>query len=151
MTNNGAITGTDAAKALDNKFNFRRAYFTYENKISDYLKFRFRIDADNTANITSVDFTKATTKKDDKLRPFVKHIYLEWSPDWLQSKFNIGMIETLSFKLAEDRWGYRSVAKTLVDGYKDITGVDILQSSADQGRKLEGDPGQGTPFWPRRS
>ena len=34
------------------------------------------------------------------------------------------MIDTLSFKLAEDRWGYRSVAKTLVDGYKDITGVE---------------------------
>ena len=144
LTNDGSMTGTDAAKALNNKFAFRRAYFTYENKISDYLKFRFRYDADNTANITSVDFAKSTTKKDDKLRPFVKHIYLEWSQDWLQSKFNIGMIETLSFKLAEDRWGLRSVAKTLLDGYKDITGVEIDQTSADLGRDLEGRP------WPGR-
>jgi hypothetical protein len=138
LTNNGYLTGTDAAKALDNKFAFRRAYFTYENKISDYLKFRFRLDADNTANITSVDFGKSSTKKDDKLRPFMKHLYLEWSQDWLQSKFNIGMIETLSFKLAEDRWGMRSVAKTLLDGYKDITGVDIHQSSADIGVTWKG-------------
>jgi hypothetical protein len=133
LTNDGAITGTDAAKALNNKFNFRRAYFTYENKISDYLKFRFRLDADNTGNLTST-----SGSKDDKLRPFMKHLYLEWSPDWIQSKVNIGMIETLSFKLVEDRWGLRSVAKTLVDGYKDITGADIRQSSADIGVTWKG-------------
>lgn len=137
-TNDGSLTGTDAAKALSNKFAFRRAYFTYENKISDYLKFRFRIDADNTSNLTSVDFVKGTTKKDDKLRPFIKHAYLEWSRDLLQSKFAIGMIETMSFKLAEDRWGYRSVAKTLLDGYKDITGVEIDQTSADLGLTWKG-------------
>ena len=34
---------------------------------------------------------------------------------------NVGMIETLTFKPAEERWGLRSVAKTLVDGYQDIT------------------------------
>ncbi|MCK7484035.1 MAG: hypothetical protein M0C28_48955 [Candidatus Moduliflexus flocculans] len=35
------------------------------------------------------------------------------------------MIETLTFKPAEERWGYRSVAKTLLDGYRDITKKDI--------------------------
>ena len=35
------------------------------------------------------------------------------------------MIETLTFKPAEERWGYRSVAKTLLDGYKDVTKKDI--------------------------
>lgn len=138
MTNDGYLTGTDAAKALNNKFLFRRAYFTYENKISDYLKFRFRYDADNTANIASVDFVKASTKKDDKLRPFIKHVYIEWSQDFLQSKFNIGLIETLAFKPSEDRWGYRSVAKTIVDGYKDITGVEIDATSADLGITWKG-------------
>lgn len=138
LTKDGTMTGTPAAQALNNKFVFRRAYFTYENKISDTLKFRFRYDADNTANITAVNFVKSSTSKDDKLRPFVKHIYLEWSRDWLQSKFNIGMIETLSFKLAEDRWGLRSVAKTLLDGYKDVTGVEIDQTSADLGVTWKG-------------
>jgi hypothetical protein len=133
ITNDGAMTGTDAAKALNNKFAFRRAYFQYENKISDTLKFRFRFDADNTGNLTST-----SGSKDDKLRPFVKHLFLEWSQDWLQSKFNIGMIETLSFKLAEDRWGYRSVAKTLLDIYKDVTGSDIRQPSADLGLTWKG-------------
>jgi hypothetical protein len=134
LTNDGYLT----SNPLNNKFQFRRAYFTYENKINDYLKFRFRLDADNTANITSVNFAKASTKMDDKLRPFVKHIYLEWTPDFLTSKFNVGMIETLAFKLAEDRWGYRSVAKTILDGYKDITGVDVKATSADLGATWKG-------------
>jgi hypothetical protein len=133
LANNGYMTGTDAAKALDNKFNFRRAYFTYENKISDSLRFRFRYDADNTGNLTSL-----SGSKDDKLRPFIKHLYLQWNPNFLYSTINIGMIETLSFKMAEDRWGYRSVAKTFLDIYKDITGVDIRQSSADIGASWKG-------------
>ena len=44
-------------RITNNFFVFRRAYFTYENKINDNLKFRFRIDADNTANVTGVTLT----------------------------------------------------------------------------------------------
>jgi len=127
---------TSAAK--NNFFAFRRAYFTYENKINDNLKFRFRYDADNTVNITSVDFGKASTKKDDKLRPFIKHLYLEYSGLMPNSSLKIGMTETIQYKIAEDRWGYRSVAKTLMDGYKDITGVDVDAPSADLGVSLTG-------------
>ncbi|MEN6559820.1 MAG: hypothetical protein ABFD52_03470 [Acidobacteriota bacterium] len=128
---------------LDNQFVFRRAYFTYENKINDNLKFRFRLDADNTANVTGVTLTGSpvsgvTLGKDDKLRPFIKHLYLEYS-NFLVPKMvlNVGMIETLTFKPAEDRWGLRSVAKTLVDGYKDIAKKEIYASSADLGATLK--------------
>jgi len=138
LTNDGYVTGTDAARANNNKFQFRRAYFRYENKVSDVLKFRLTFDADNTANITGVDFTKLSTKKDDKLRPYIKHLYLDYSGLLPNSNLKIGMIDTLTFKLAEDVWGYRSVAKTLVDGYKDVTGVDIRASSADLGGHLLG-------------
>ena len=48
------------------------------------------------------------------------------------------MADTITFKLAEDRWGYRSVAKTLLDGYKDVTGKDIDATSADLGVSLQG-------------
>ena len=134
VTNDGYMTGTDAARSLDNKFTFRRAYFTYENQISSSLKFRFRYDADNTGNIINA----ATSAKDDKLRPYIKHLYLEWSPGFVSSKFTIGMIETLDVKLEDDRWGYRSVAKTFLDIYKDVTGVDIDQTSADVGISWKG-------------
>jgi hypothetical protein len=134
LSNNGPVTSA----AKDNFFAFRRAYFTYENKINDNLKFRFRYDADNTANLTSVDIKTGSTKKDDKLRPYVKHIYLDYAGLLPNSSLKIGMTPTLTFESAEARWGYRSVAKTLVDGYKDITGVEIDASSADIGASLTG-------------
>jgi len=134
LSSDGPVTSAEK----DNFFAFRRAYFTYENKINDNLKFRFRYDADNTANLTSVDIKTGSTKKDDKLRPFIKHIYLDYAGLLPNSSLKIGMTETLTFKLAEDRWGFRSVAKTLVDGYKDITGVEIDATSADLGASLTG-------------
>lgn len=146
LSDDGPVTlkPADPTKAyLNNAFLFRRAYFNYENKISDNLKFRFRLDADNTANVTGVTLTGdpvtgVSTSKDGKLRPFIKHLFLEYS-NFLVPKMilNVGMIETLTFKPAEDRWGYRSVAKTLVDGYKDITKKDILSTSADLGATLK--------------
>lgn len=133
-SNNGFMTNTTAnPNLITNKFAFRRAYFTYENKVSADLKFRFRIDADNTAVLTS---TSGGT--DPKMRPFLKHIYLDWAGLLPNSSLKIGMTETMAFKVAEDRWGLRSVAKTLVDGYKDITGADIRASSADLGVNLTG-------------
>jgi hypothetical protein len=140
LTNNGYLTGTDAAKALNNQFKFRRAYFRYENKINDNLKFRFTYDADY---VPAVD---AKGKKDDKLRPFIKHLYLDWAGLLPNSSLKVGMVDTITFKLAEDRWGYRSVAKTLVDGYKDITGVDIRASSADIGVNLTGAVSKGLRY-----
>jgi len=146
LTNDGPLTlkpAADTSAYKSNAFLFRRAYFTYENKINDNLKFRFRIDADNTSNVTGVGLTGTpvtgvTTSTDGKLRPFMKHLYLEYA-DFLVPKMvlNVGMIETLTFKPAEDRWGYRSVAKTLLDGYRDVTKKDILTTSADIGVTLK--------------
>ncbi len=137
-TNYLSKDGPVTSAAKNNFFAFRRAYFTYENKISDNLKFRFRYDADNTANLTWVDIKTGSTKKDDKLRPFIKHIYFDYAGLLSNSSLKIGMTPTLTFEMAEARWGYRSVAKTLVDGYKDITGVEIDASSADIGANLTG-------------
>jgi hypothetical protein len=130
LSSDGPIT----SNPRDNFFIFRRAYFTYENRIGEKLRFRFRYDADNTANLTSVDIKTGSTKKDDKLRPFIKHLYLEWSDFLLaNARLRIGMADTLTWKPAEDKWNYRSVAKTLLDGYRDITGEEIDTTSADLG------------------
>jgi hypothetical protein len=146
LSNAGPVTlkpASDTAAYLSNVFLFRRAYFTYENKINDNLKFRFRLDADNTANVTGVTLTctpvtGVSLSKDDKLRPFIKHLYLQYDNFLVeQMTLNVGMIETLTFKPAEDRWGLRSVAKTFVDGYKDITKKDIAATSADIGASLK--------------
>jgi len=146
MTDAGPITlkpASDTTAYLSNAFLFRRAYFNYENKINDNLKFRFRLDADNTANVTGVTLTGTpvtgtSLSKDDKLRPFIKHLFLQYD-NFLVEKMtlNVGMIETLTFKPAEERWGLRSVAKTFVDGYKDIFKKDIAATSADIGASLK--------------
>ena len=60
LSTSGPLTlkpATDTTAYLSNQFLFRRAYFTYENKINNNLKFRFRLDADNTANVTGVSLT----------------------------------------------------------------------------------------------
>jgi hypothetical protein len=145
LTSDGPTTlkpASDTTAYLNNQFVFRRAYFTYENKINDNLKFRFRLDADNTANVTGVSLTGSpvsgvSLSKDDKFRPFIKHLYLQWSNFLVKDlTLKVGMTETLTFNLEEARWNYRSVAKTIVDGYKDITGKDISASSADIGASL---------------
>ncbi len=146
LSNAGPVTLKPASETTaykNNQFLFRRAYFTYENKINDNLKFRFRFDADNTANVTGVTLTGspvsgASTSTDGKLRPFIKHLYLQYD-NFLVPKMvlNVGMIETLTFKPAEERWGLRSVAKTLIDGYRDITKKDINATSADIGVTLK--------------
>jgi len=122
ITNDGYLT---KARADNNRFFFRRAYFNYEHKINDDIKFRFRYDADR--------------KADDKFRPFVKHLFLEWKNLLPKSKIKIGMIPTLTWSpIAEKKWGYRSVAKTLLDNFKGVTGESIDATSADLGISLSG-------------
>jgi hypothetical protein len=133
LTNGGPVTTVTGPGYKNDFFAFRRAYFTYENKVNDNLRFRFRLDADNTANLTSVDVKTGSTKKDDKLRLFMKHLYLQYDNLFPNTSFKVGMADTITFKTAEDRWGYRSVAKTLVDGFKDVTGVEVDATSADLG------------------
>jgi hypothetical protein len=110
LTTEGPVTlkpASDTTAYLSNQFVFRRAYFTYENKINDNLKFRFRLDADNTANVTGVSLTGSpvsgvSLSKDDKLRPFIKHLYLQYDNFLVpMMTLNVGMIETLTFKYKE--------------------------------------------------
>jgi len=123
LTDDGYLTASRVDQ--NNRFLFRRAYFNYENKISKNIKFRFRYDADRRAG--------------EKLRPFVKNLFLEWSELIPRSKAKIGMIDTLTWiPIAENKWGYRSVAKTLLDNYEDATGQSIDASAADLGISLSG-------------
>ena len=147
LSDAGPITlkPTDPTVAyLSNQFVFRRAYFTYDNRINDHLSFRFRLDADNTANVTGVGLINgqpAATSTDNKLRPYIKNLYFEWSGFLLKDMtLRIGMESTLTFNIAEAKWGYRSVAKTVSDGFKDITGADNHATSADIGASLQGSP-----------
>lgn len=134
LSNNGPITTPppDNPNFKNNFLHFRRVYFRYDNKINDNISFRLTLDGD------TLKATDASGKADDKFRPYLKHMYLQINNLIPDADIKIGMADTITFKLAEDRWGYRSVAKTLMDGYKDITGKDVDASSADLGINLTG-------------
>ncbi len=101
-------------------FWFRRIYFTYNNKLSDTVKMRLRLEMASPG-----DFVTSST-----LDPFVKDAYLS---------FNLGAGASLvagiqgppSFGNEEDIWGYRSLEKTPLDLYK-------WTSSRDFGLSLKG-------------
>jgi len=124
LSNDGPLTTPppNNPNFKNNFMHFRRVYFRYDNKINDDISFRLTLDGDNV----------------DKFRPYLKHMYVQINNLIPNADIKIGMADTITFKLAEDRWGYRSVAKTLLDGYKDITGKDIDATSADLGINISG-------------
>ncbi|MGB9836023.1 MAG: hypothetical protein ACPLRX_04725 [Candidatus Saccharicenans sp.] len=133
LSNQGPLTNPQGDPNFKNNFfTFRRAYFRYDNKINDKLSFRLTFDGDY---VKAVD---AQGKKDDKFRPFLKHLYFQISEIWPGTDLKVGLADTITFKLAEDRWGYRSVAKTIMDIFKDVTGKEVDASSADLGVSLTG-------------
>jgi len=119
----------DASAKAQNAFNFRRIYFTFENNITSNIKFRFRLEsAHNKFGSTN------------KINPFVKHAYLEWTNLIPSHKLYLGMAETNAFKNTESYWGYRSIEKTIMD-------LNKISSSADMGIALKGDLGNVAHHW----
>lgn len=119
----------DAATEGLNAFNIRRVYFTFENNITPNIKVRFRLES-----------AHPKFGKSEKINPFVKHAYLEWSNLIPNHKLYLGIGETNGFKNAEGYWGYRSIEKTIMDFNK-------ISSSADMGIALKGDLGNVAHHW----
>jgi hypothetical protein len=107
-----------------NYFKFRRGYFTLDRQFGDVFNFRFRTDADREA--------------DDRLRPFVKNLYLEWKNLIPESKLYIGMIPTIAAELSQEIWGYRGIEKLLIHTYIEQTGQGVDFYTADMGFGLNG-------------
>ena len=95
-------------------FWFRRIYFTYNNKLSDTVKMRLRLEMASPG-----DFVSSST-----LDPFVKDAYLSFNLGGGASLV-AGMQGPPSFGNEEDIWGYRSIEKTPLDLYKWTSSRDI--------------------------
>ncbi len=107
-------------------FDFRRGYLTIDHAIDDDFTIRYRTDVDRKGGA-------------DKLRAFVKHAYVSWKGLVPGAKLYAGMVGTPTWSDYSDKyWGYRGVSKTLLDGFKDVTGEDIDVSSAAIGVSLKG-------------
>jgi len=100
-------------------FWFRRIYFTYNNKLSDTVKMRLRLEMNSTSDL----FSSAT------LVPYVKDAYIDFKLSG--SNLTVGIMGPPSYTKLEDIWGWRPLEKTPLDLYK-------WQSSRDMGVSLKG-------------
>jgi hypothetical protein len=107
-----------------NAFQFRRIYFTYDKKMADDFSVRYRLEAKNAG------FGKGT-----KMEPFVKHGYLKWNGALGSADLYLGLSGTPTWAISEKIWGYRSIAKTVLDWNK-------IGSSADLGAAFKGKAGK---------
>ncbi len=107
-----------------NAFRFRRVYFTYQKDIAADFAVRFRLEAKD-----------AGFDQDAKMEPFLKHGYLQWKEGIGDADIYLGLSGTPTWAVAEKVWGYRSIAKTVLDWNK-------IGSSADLGAALKGAAGQ---------
>ena len=107
-----------------NAFQFRRLYFTYQKDIATDFAIRFRLEAKD-----------AGFAQGSKMEPFVKHGYLQWKKGLGDADIYLGLSGTPTWAVAEKVWGYRSVAKTVLDWNK-------IGSSADLGAALKGAAGR---------
>jgi hypothetical protein len=120
--------------ALDDRsgFQYRRIYFTYDRALSDALSTRFRLE------MNSPSFPTAFKEK-KRLEPFVKHGYLQWkNPAWRTTTY-FGLSGTPTWANIEKVWGYRAVAKTLLDLQKLASSTDFgvaIKGDVDAGKKL---------------
>ena len=112
-----------------NAFTFRRIYLTFENTITPNIKMRFRLESASNAYGTA-----------EKIHPFVKHAYLEWSSLIPNHSIYIGISETNGFKNTETYWGYRSIEKNIMD-------LNNISTSADFGLALKGDISRIVHHW----
>ena len=102
----------------ENGFKFRRIYLTYDLKWNDRWSGRVRFEAND-----------AGFGGEDKMRPFVKHGYLRYRANG--RTVNMGLFGTPTWNVSERIWGYRSIAKTIMDMRK-------IGSSADLGVGYKG-------------
>ena len=107
-----------------NAFQFRRLYFTYQKDVATDFAIRFRLEAKDAG------FAQGA-----KMEPFVKHGYLQWKEGLGDADIYLGLSGTPTWAVAEKVWGYRSIAKTVLDWNK-------IGSSADLGAALKGAAGQ---------
>ncbi|MCG9132951.1 hypothetical protein J5I95_14835 [Candidatus Poribacteria bacterium] len=108
-----------------NGFQYRRVYFTYDKGLSSEFSTRFRLEMNGKSFPTARQATS-------KLEPFLKHGYLKWEPSGWRTNIYFGLSGTPTWRNVEKVWGYRSVAKTVLDLQK-------MGSSADFGVALQGD------------
>ncbi len=115
-----------------NGFQYRRVYFDYDKELSDAFSMRFRLEMNGQSFPTARETSS-------KIVPFLKNGYLRWKqPKW-RTNIYLGISSNPTWKNVERVWGYRSVAKTVIDLHKMGNGSDFgiaLQGDVDKSKKV---------------
>ncbi len=106
-----------------NGFWFRRAYLTFDSRLSDSIDSRLRFEMNSPGDFVS----------SGKLTPFVKDAWIRMKYAGGQQAI-LGISPTPAFDYIEGFWGYRSLEKTILDLQK-------VESSRDFGLALKGGVG----------
>lgn len=96
--------------ADNNAFQLSRAYFTFANKVSDNLSYKFQTDV-------SLGAVSAYSV-------YLKNAKLDWKTSF--GKLTFGLQGMNMFNVQEATWGYRFIEKSVMD-------LDKYSSSADMG------------------
>ncbi len=122
----------DAELENRNGFQYRRVYFDYDKELSDTFSMRFRLEMNGQS-------FPASRQTSSKTVPVLKNGYIRWKqPKW-RTNIYFGLSSNPTWKNVERVWGYRSVAKTVVDLHKMGSGSDFgiaLQGDLDKSKKV---------------
>ena len=95
----------DDAEDGANGFDYRRVYVTTDFTLSERFSGRVRLEANG-----------GSTTAQGRPSPFVKDLFATWSdPLGDGTRLRLGVQPPPVFEVAERVWGYRSLAKTLLD------------------------------------
>jgi hypothetical protein len=126
------LKSSDAAFEDRNGFQYRRVYFNYDKELSDAFSMRFRLEMNGQSFPTA-------RQTSSKIVPFLKNGYLRWKqPKWWTNIY-LGISSNPTWQNVEKIWGYRSVAKTVLDLHKMGNGSDFgiaLQGDVDKSKKV---------------
>ena len=100
-------------------FWLRRAYLTYDHRLSSAFSMRLRLEMNSNGDLEGGD-----------LVPYVKDAYLTWAFTGRQL-LRLGLQPSLTFDAEEQFWGLRHVEKTPADLYR-------IDSSRDFGLSVSG-------------
>ncbi len=111
---------TEKGGSNENGFDVKRAYLTYEKKVSESAKLKFTADVGRQKE----DSTNT------HLFLFLKNAYLNWNTGFGQLFFGVQSMNL--FKVQENTWGYRYLEKSAMDKNKFSSSADLGIGYANQ-------------------
>ncbi len=111
------------------RLEITRAYFGYQYDWSDNYSSRLVLDVARLGELNSgaFDTTKKvlSTKKETRYESFLKNASLEVKQVIPLTCFELGLVGTRLFAIQEKAWGYRYVAKSMMDEKKYSSSADL--------------------------